>query len=90
MATDTQPTTARFPALIFIDGAKLRELRQINGMNQMQLGKATGFTGSYIGHLERGTRRSCSPSAFVLLCRVLHVRDRMVLIDTSAPCGESK
>lgn len=84
MATDTKQGPTRYPALIFIDGARLRQLRQGHGMNQTKLGKLVELDGSYIGHLERGTRRSCSPAAFKRLCDVLGVSDRSELLD-SAP-----
>lgn len=90
MATDTQPTVARYAALIFIDGAKLRLLRQVSGMNQTQLAELTGLSSSYIGHLERGTRRSCSPAAFNRLCRELHVQNRTELLDDTAPSEASQ
>lgn len=83
MATDTKPDRRRFRAHVVIDGEKLRRLRQVSGMNQGALGRRAKLDSSYIGHLERGTRRSCSPEAFARLCDALGVSDRSELIGAS-------
>ena len=39
-----------------IIGARVRDMRRERGMTQAELARATGVTGSFIGHIERGEK----------------------------------
>lgn len=66
--------------MVRIDRRKLRTLRQIKGLNQIELAQLAGISFGYLGHLERGTRLRISPNVLVRLCDALGVQDRTELL----------
>jgi transcriptional regulator with XRE-family HTH domain len=70
--------------MIRIDRRKLRVLRQLSGMNQLQLAQRAGLSFGYVGHLERGTRLRVSPPVLAALCEALGVQNRTELLADEA------
>lgn len=90
MPTTTTPSTKATSPHVRVDRKKLRRLRQLSGMNQLELGRAAGLSNSYIGYLERGVRQAVSPAAFVRICDALDVLDRTELIAEDEEGEESQ
>ena len=53
-------------------GARIRQLRKINGWSQEELAKKCGISMTFMGHIERGTRRM-SLDTFARICGALGV-----------------
>ncbi len=51
-------------------GARICQLRKLRGLSQIELAKKCGISLSFIGHIERGSRKM-SLDTFVTLCREL-------------------
>lgn len=66
--------------MVRIDRRKLRSLRQISGLSQLELADRAGVSFGYVGHLERGTRLRVSPGVLADLCDALGVQDRTELM----------
>lgn len=62
-------------------GERVREVRRRKDITQADLAKASGISISFVGHIERGTRKA-SLETFVALCNALQVSPGVLLIDT--------
>lgn len=51
-------------------GARICQVRKLKGLSQIELAKKCGISLSFMGHIERGTRKM-SMDTFVILCREL-------------------
>ena len=65
-------------------GGRLRRIRQDKKLTQEQLAELVGVSHSFIGHIERGTRKA-SLETLVLLCKQLEISTDYLLQD-SLPC----
>lgn len=83
--TDTVQVTSS--ASVAIDAAKLREMRQDQGLTQQTLAAKCGLTSQYVSQLETGYRTRVSPPTFVRLCNALHITptNRRTLRQTTRP-----
>lgn len=69
--TDTVQVTSS--ASVAIDAAKLREMRQDQGLTQKDLAAKCGLGWKYVSQLETGYRTRVSPPTFVRLCDALNI-----------------
>ena len=51
-------------------GARICQIRKLKGMSQIELAKKCGISLSFMGHIERGTKKM-SMDTFAVLCREL-------------------
>lgn len=65
---------------IEIDGARLRELRKMNGDTLVSFAPKCGLSDAYLSDLETGRRPRVSPPAFVRICDALGLADRHALV----------
>ena len=65
----------------FALGKRIRKRRVEQGMTQEQLARQVGVTTSFIGHLERGSRKA-SLETLVALANALHVGVDYLLCDS--------
>ncbi|TBL29074.1 XRE family transcriptional regulator [Verrucosispora sp. SN26_14.1] len=86
--TDPRPTTvAPRPAAVEIDGAKLRELRQMAGVTLGEFASTCEISVQYLSQIERGDRRRVSPPVYARICRSLKLtgpRQRRTLLKAAA------
>ncbi|MFG2056646.1 helix-turn-helix domain-containing protein [Micromonospora sp. NPDC048930] len=66
-----------------IDGAKLRELRQLSGDRLVTFAPKCGISKQYLSQIERGDRPRVSPPTYARICLALGV-NRRTLLRTSA------
>lgn len=59
-------------------GRRIREARKAKGMTQDELADKIGVSGSFLGHIERGTRVA-SLDTLVDLCNVLEISPSLLL-----------
>ena len=59
-------------------GLRVRNLRRLAGMTQAELAERTGISGSFLGHVERGTR-ILSVETLVALCQALEATPNELL-----------
>jgi len=67
------PTAA--PASVAVNGPKLRELRQLAGLNLAGLASAASISDSYVSAIEHGHRKRVSPAVFGRVCNALGLRE---------------
>lgn len=67
-------TPARPPAMVAIDGTRLRTLRQDRGLTQVALAERAELAAPYLSQLETGVRSRVSPGAYLRLAKALRVR----------------
>ncbi|MEW2474653.1 helix-turn-helix transcriptional regulator [Micromonospora gifhornensis] len=75
------------PAAVEIDGAKLRELRQMAGANLVEFASTCEISVQYLSQIERGDRRRVSPPVYSRICRALKLtgpRQRRTLLKAAA------
>lgn len=60
-------------------GLKVRDIRRQQGLTQDQLAEKAGISTSFLGHIERGSRKA-SLETFVQLCNMLKVTPETLLI----------
>lgn len=75
------------PAGVAIDGAKLRELRQMAGFTLSEFAPTCGITFQYLSQIELGVRRRVSPPVYVRICEALKLtgpRQRRTLLKAAA------
>lgn len=61
-------------------GARICQIRKSKGLSQIELAKKCGISLSFIGHIERGTKKM-SIDTFVSLCRELETDADGLLLD---------
>lgn len=61
-------------------GKRIRQARIEQSMSQEMLAEQCGISTSFLGHIERGTRKM-SLETLVTLCSVLHISADYLLID---------
>lgn len=59
------------PAGVEIDGAKLRELRQLRGETLAKFAATCGISTQYLSQVERGDRPRVSPPVYGRICAAL-------------------
>ena len=64
-------------------GKRIRSLRKKQGMTQEQLANGTGMSPSFIGHIERGTRK-VSLDTLTDIAKILGVSGSELMLDKSA------
>lgn len=62
-------------------GKKIRHFRQLKGMTQEQLAKQANISGSFLGHIERGSRKA-SLETLVSIANILSVKTDSLLKDS--------
>ena len=62
-------------------GKRIRQQRQLAQMTQEKLAEAAGISLSFLGHIERGTRKA-SLDTLVRICNVLKVSPQLLLQDS--------
>lgn len=62
-------------------GKRIRQQRQLAQMTQEKLAEAAGISLSFLGHIERGTRKA-SLDTLVKICNVLKVSPQLLLQDS--------
>ena len=62
-------------------GKRIRELRRSSGLTQEVLAEKCGISASFLGHIERGTRKA-SLDTVVKLANALHVSPNILLQDS--------
>ncbi len=65
-------------------GARIRQLRKINGWSQEELAKKCGISMTFMGHIERGTRRM-SLDTFASMCMELQANADVLLWGSVQP-----
>ncbi len=79
--TATQAAPAQpAPAGVEIDGPAVRQLRKLGGRTLSKLAEDCGLSVAYLSAIERGTRPTVSPPAFVRICDALGIADRRELV----------
>jgi transcriptional regulator with XRE-family HTH domain len=74
---------ARRPANPQIDGAKLRELRQLAGLSITAAAEKIGCSIAYLSAIERGARPTIGPAMFGRICDAMGIDDRSTLLRAS-------
>ena len=69
-------------------GKQIRDLRKFHDMTQSQLAAEAGLSTSFLGHIERGSRKA-SLETFVALANALGAQTDMLLRDSLALAGDS-
>ena len=64
-------------------GKRIRQQRKLLRMTQEQLAEQAGISLSFLGHIERGTRKA-SLDTLVRICNALHVSPQLLLQDSLA------
>ncbi|WP_328339459.1 helix-turn-helix domain-containing protein [Micromonospora sp. NBC_00421] len=75
------------PAAVEIDGAKLRELRQLRGETLAEFAASCDISLQYLSQVERGDRPRVSPPVYARICRTLRLtgpRQRRTLLKAAA------
>jgi len=75
------------PAGVLIDGAKLRELRQMAGFTLSEFAPTCGISVQYLSQIELGVRPRVSPPVYVRICEALKLtgpRQRRTLLKAAA------
>lgn len=72
------------PAGVEIDGAKLRELRQLSGDTLTTFAPKCGISLQYLSQIERGQRPRVSPPAYARICVALGVSRTALLLKSAA------
>ncbi|MET0492890.1 MAG: helix-turn-helix transcriptional regulator [Actinoplanes sp.] len=74
------------PTGLEIDGAKLRDLRQLAGFTITGFAPKCGVSLGYLSHIERGVRRTVSPPVFIRICDALGIsaEDRRTMLRPKA------
>ncbi len=75
------------PAGVEIDGAKLRELRQMAGVTLSEFASTCEISTQYLSQIERGNRRRVSPPVYARICTSLNLtgpRQRRTLLKAAA------
>ena len=62
-------------------GKRIRQQRNLAQMTQEKLAEAAGISLSFLGHIERGTRKA-SLDTLVRICNALKVSPRLLLQDS--------
>lgn len=62
-------------------GKRIRQQRQLKHMTQEYLAEKAGISLSFLGHIERGTRKA-SLDTVVRICNALQVSPRLLLQDS--------
>lgn len=62
-------------------GKRIRQQRTLAKMTQEKLAEAAGISLSFLGHIERGTRKA-SLDTLVRICNALKVSPRLLLQDS--------
>lgn len=62
-------------------GKRIRQQRNLAQMTQEKLAEAAGISLSFLGHIERGTRKA-SLDTLVKICNALKVSPRLLLQDS--------
>ena len=62
-------------------GARVRQMRELNGWTQGELAERVGVSGSFIGYIERGEKKA-SVDSVVALCNALEVSPSVLLQDS--------
>ena len=62
-------------------GKRIRQQRILANMTQEKLSEAAGISLSFLGHIERGTRKA-SLDTLVRICNVLKVSPQLLLQDS--------
>ena len=62
-------------------GKRIRQQRTLAKMTQEKLAEAAGISLSFLGHIERGTRKA-SLDTLVKICNALKVSPRLLLQDS--------
>lgn len=62
-------------------GKRIRQQRTLARMTQEKLAEAAGISLSFLGHIERGTRKA-SLDTLVKICNVLKVSPQLLLQDS--------
>lgn len=62
-------------------GKRIRQQRMLARMTQEKLSEAAGISLSFLGHIERGTRKA-SLDTLVKICNVLKVSPQLLLQDS--------
>lgn len=65
-------------------GARIRQLRKINGWSQEELARKCGISMTFMGHIERGTRHM-SLDTFASMCVELEIDADVLLWGTVQP-----
>jgi transcriptional regulator with XRE-family HTH domain len=68
------------PPTLEVDGAKLRQLRMLQGDTLPSFAQKCGLSFQYIGQLETGHRTRVSPPTFAKICDALGIEDRQELL----------
>ncbi|MBM0277225.1 helix-turn-helix domain-containing protein [Micromonospora tarensis] len=75
------------PASVAVDGAKLRELRQLTGCTLAEFASTCAISTAYLSMIERGDRRRVSPRVYARICHGLKLtgqRQRRTLLKVAA------
>lgn len=75
------------PAAVEIDGAKLRELRQLRGETLAKFAASCEISLQYLSQVERGARPRVSPPVYARICQALKLtgpRQRRTLLKAAA------
>jgi transcriptional regulator with XRE-family HTH domain len=83
MANSRTPARVASRANPPIDGALLRERRQLAGLSITDLAAKIGVSVSYISAIERGARPTVSPAMFGRICDAMGITDRTELLRRS-------
>ena len=76
-------------------GKRIRMQRKLNRMTQEQVAERSGISLSFLGHIERGTRKA-SLETIVSICNVLKVspgvllQDSLLCPDVEAPSARQR
>ena len=62
-------------------GERIHQQRRLAKLTQQELAGAANISASFLGHLERGTRRA-SLETLVSICNVLHISPDLLLQDS--------
>ena len=62
-------------------GSRVRQQRELNNLTQSQLARKVGVTGSFIGHIERGEKKT-SVDTIGALCNALEISPTVLLQDS--------
>lgn len=66
-------STPVVPAGVEINGSKLRDLRKLRGEGLESFAERCKISFGYLGHIERGDRKTVTPVVFAAICDALDI-----------------
>jgi len=74
MTHTVTPRRTAAPASVPIDGARVRELRQLSGLKLREFGERAEISTQYASMIERGDRARVSPPVLTRIAKALKVK----------------